>query len=258
MTSWNISPKQFRSCWQKEVSKSLGSITLCADQGVTTCLSLSDGQSTGKDRDGYDLKSIMAKLNRKKKGSKGYKRTQEQRSNYINWSINQLNLDNVKELRLEKLFQMRSGTRTSSFMNRWTYTRINASIKSKCEILGVHVIEQNAIYRSQRCSECGWTQKSNRKGKEFVCKSCGIILDADTNGALNHEADLYQLPYGLSQMKLNRTGFYWLETRIFDSLGQAITVPDENKLNMNESHIISDCDDVNEKIRYTRKQTETV
>lgn len=154
MTSWNISNTQVTSRWQKESIKSNGTITLGADQGVTTCLSLSDGQSTTKNKDGYDLKSIMDKLNNKKKGSKSYKRTQEHRTNYINWSINQLNLDNVKELRLEKLFQMRSGTRTSSFMNRWTYTQINTSIRSKCEILGVPVIEQSATYRSQRCSDC--------------------------------------------------------------------------------------------------------
>jgi len=96
---------------------------------------------------------------------------------------------------------------------------------------GVRLVEQSATYRSQRCSGCGWTQKSNRKGKEFICHVCGECHDADINGALNHEADLYQLPFGLSQQKLNRSGFYWLESGIFDFAGQAITVPDENKTN---------------------------
>ena len=169
-------------------------------------------------------------MTRKKKGSKGFKRAQAHRTNYINMVINQLNFTDVKELRLEKLRQMRTGVASSAIMIRWTYTQINAQVISRCEQLGVRVIEQSATYRSQRCSSCGWTHKASRVRKEFICTHCGIRLDADLNGAQNHEADLYQLPFAFWQLKLNSSGFCWNNNGIFNIAGQALTVPVVTKL----------------------------
>lgn len=230
MTSWQIGLDAVHSRWCGESQVPLGNRIVGADQGLTTCLSLSDGQVTQKCRHGHDLSSIIADLGRKTKGSAGFRRAQNHRTNYINWSINQLNLFGVSELRLEKLFQMRKGVRTSAALNRWTYTQINAQIISRCEALGVRVVEQSATYRSQRCSECGWTHKPSRKGKEFTCTSCACVIDADVNGALNHEADLYRLPAGLWQQKLNKAGFFWTETGLFDSAGRELIVPDVDKV----------------------------
>jgi hypothetical protein len=42
-------------------------------------------------------------MTRKQKGSKSFKRTSNHRKNFINWSINQLNLDNIKEIGLERI-----------------------------------------------------------------------------------------------------------------------------------------------------------
>ena len=232
ITSWQITATTANSLWQLTPSKSSGSKTLGADQGLTTCLSLSDGQTTPTCIHGHDLKSIIADLSRKRKGSKSFGRAQAHRTNYINWSIGQLNLHDLKELRLEKLYQMRTGERTSRNLGHWTYTAINAAVINRCEELGVQVVEQSATYRSQRCSDCGWTQKSNRKGKEFICRACGATHDADINGALNHEADLYRLPVGIWQLQLNRAGFYWKTHGLFDSAGREITVPDVNKYEM--------------------------
>lgn len=226
MTTWRVTNTHVMSTWELDPVKTKGDRVLGADQGLNTCLSLSDGQTTQKCPHGHDLKSIIERMGRKKYGSKAFKRCQVHRTNYINYSINRLNLSNVSELRLEKLRQMRSGKRTSSVLNRWTYTQINAQIISRCEELGVPVKEQSSAYRSQRCSRCGWTQKSNRKGKEFICKSCGEKHDADINGALNHEADLYQLPFGFYKLSLNRSGFFWTTDGVYDEFGQVLTVPD--------------------------------
>lgn len=228
-TSWNISLDQVTARWEKDIAISVGNKIIGGDQGATTCLSLSDGQVTGKNNDGYDLSFIMKILSRKKKGSKAFKRAQCHRTNYINWSIKQLDFSNIKEFRLEKLFQVRKGRKISSFLGSWTYTQINEAIVNSCELLGVQVILQDSTYRSQRCSSCGWVQKSNRKRKEFICHACGEIHDADINGALNHVVDLYQLPTWIRQRKLNIAGFYWLETGIFNSFGRELTVPDEYK-----------------------------
>ena len=225
ITSWQISNKTLFSKWEIEREKTSGNKILGADQGFVTCLSLSDGQTTGKDIHNHDLHSIINKLVRKKKGSNGFAKAQAHRTNYINWSINQLDLSDVKELRLEKLYQMRKGSNMGRNLSHWTYTQINTQIISRCGELGVPVILQSASYRSQRCSDCGWTQKSNRKGKEFICKQCGSIHDADINGALNHEADLYQLPIGFWQKKFNIKGFYWNETSVLTLSGAELIVP---------------------------------
>jgi hypothetical protein len=228
-TTWMVGTEKVMSVWQKDVVKSTGTKVIGADQGYTTCLSLSDNQVTGKCPHGHDLASIIDRMSRKKRGSKAFKRSQAHRTNYVNWAINQLNLTGVGELRLEKLHQMRRGVNMGSHLGHWTYTAINEQIISRCEQLGVRVVEQSATYRSQRCHVCGWTQKSNRKGKEFVCRSCGAIHDADINGALNHEADLYRLPAGFWQMNMNKTGFYWTAMGLFDSFGQELIVPDVQK-----------------------------
>ena len=64
-----------------------------------------------------------------------------------------------------------------------------------------------------------------------MCRSCGEILDADLNGALNHEADIPPIPFSFSRLQLNKSGFFWLETGLFDSAGQELTVPDVKKTN---------------------------
>jgi transposase len=184
---------------------------LGADQGITTCLSLSDGQSTKANKHGYDLTKINKILARKKKGSKGFRRAQTHRKNYINWSINQLNFNNVKKVALEKLYNLRKGKKSSRYLTHWTYTLIKDKLVRLSEEKGFLFIEQDNKYRSQRCSECGWTHKSNRKGKTFKCGSCGFTTDSDLNAASNHEIELVDITPQVWQQKLNRTvGFFWL------------------------------------------------
>ena len=49
-----------------------------------------------------------------------------------------------------------------------------------------NVIKVPAPYTSQRCSECGHTEKANRKTQaEFICLSCSYSGNADHNAALN-------------------------------------------------------------------------
>jgi transposase len=225
-TSWIIGKDSVSSLWGYDPLPTTGTIIVGADQGAKTCLTLSNGQATTTNKHGYDLASIMKKLSRRKKGSKGFKRAQEERTNYINWAINQLDINNIKELRLEKLYDVRRGCNSGRFLGHWTYTAINKKIINRCQEEGVPIKEQSPTYRSQRCSKCGWTHKSNRKKKEFKCICCGYSLDADLNGACNHVVDLFPLPIGMWRSQLNRKGFFWNETGLFDSIGQELTVPD--------------------------------
>ena len=41
-------------------------------------------------------------------------------------------------------------------------------------------------YTSQKCSECGYTDKLNRENQAtFLCKQCGHTMNADLNAAIN-------------------------------------------------------------------------
>lgn len=227
-TSWFVSRDDVTSLWEREKKqhKSNGR-KVGADQGIKTCLTLSDGQITTNCNHEHSIESIMHKISKCKKGSRGFKRAQDHRTNYVNWSIKQLNLDDVKEIGYENVVNIRKGKNTSRLMSAWTFTTIRTAVERRCEEEGVLLSEQGSIYRSQRCSNCGFVHKKNRNKKEFKCTSCGHHLDADLNGALNHEVELNPIPYTLMSMKLNMIGFYWLESGLYDLHGEEITVPQQ-------------------------------
>jgi len=192
---------------------SAGSEIVAIDQGITSLLSVagSDGRRTTSTAcpHGHSLTSIIHKLNAKKPGGRAFRRAQAHRTNYINWSVNQLDLTRVKEVRLEDVGDMGRGQHKSAFLSRFTYSAIEQSIRSKCELSGVRLILQPNEYRSQRCSACGFVHKNNRKGKSFVCRACGTAHDADVNAAENHLADLPAIDRS-AICGLNRTqGFFW-------------------------------------------------
>jgi hypothetical protein len=213
--------------WESFPAKKTEGITVGADQGKTDVLNLGDGQVTPKkDIHGHSLDSIIDVLARRKPGSRNYRRAQRQRENFINWSLNRLNLGNIRHVKLEKIYQMYQGRRVSRKMRRWTYTLISGKTNRMCEELGVQVTEQASAYRSQRCSGCGMVLGRNRKKKEYLCENCGLAIDADYNACLNHEADLPEVPVWLSSLHLNRSeGFFWKPEGFFGADGKELRVP---------------------------------
>jgi len=194
-------------------NKSKGVVAV--DQGAVDCCSLSDGQLTGECNHGHGLRSIMKKLGRCKKGSKGFQRAQKHRTNYINWSINNLDFSDIKTLRIEKLQNVRYGKQSSRFLSHWTYTEINNKLKQEAELNGIEIVEVPNKFRSQRCSCCGYVHKKNRNSKKFKCLSCGFSRDSDSNAASNLMLDLFEIPFYVFKSQINRTtGFYWLEDRV--------------------------------------------
>lgn len=219
----------FQLSWKLERSpKPQGDKIIGIDQGYNTVATLSDGQVTpNSDCHGHSLKSVIDKLSRKKKGSKSFKRAQTHRKNFINWSISQLDFSNIKEVRLERVINIRKGVKSSRKMNHWSNPEIRDKIIRQCEILEVPVVEQSCFYRSQRCSSCGSVRKANRKGKTYECKNCGFVCDADLNAANNHEVDLPDIPINLRGCKLNLgNGFFWKPEGLFNYDGSELIVPD--------------------------------
>jgi transposase len=209
-------------------------ITVGADTGMNNIITLSNNVISPKiDIHGHSLNSILDKLSKKKKGSKSFKKCQDHRTNFINWSINQLNLENIKVIKLEKVSNIFYKKNTSRKLSGWTNRQIQKKVLSKGEESGVQIILQSCTYRSQRCSGCGVVCKQNRKGSIYKCKDCGLHLDSDLNASLNHEIDLPDIPYWLQQLNLNKaSGFLWKPEGFYDLIGKEIRVPCTNKDNI--------------------------
>ena len=179
------------------------------DIGATNLYTCSDRQVAKEDKHGHTLSSIMMKLKRKRKGSKGFQRAASHRENYINWSINQLNLDKVETLKIENIKYLRFKQNKGRYLSHFVYTNIFDKIGERCLASGVQIKRVNPTYTSQRCSECGWVRKSNRKGTQFRCTSCGFTAGADLNASFNIALDLPAIGRRERLLHKNRVGFYW-------------------------------------------------
>ena len=85
------------------------------------------------------------------------------------------------------------------------FGEIRRNLEYKCGRL----VEINPAYTSQTCSECGHTDKENRKTQaRFLCVSCGFASNADTNAAMNIRrlgmAQLHGEGSGISTVPANR------------------------------------------------------
>lgn len=68
----------------------------------------------------------------------------------------------------------------------WSFFELRQNIEYKSRLNGVTVIFVNPKNTSRECSECGYTDKDNRKSQsEFVCLKCSHSQNADINAAIN-------------------------------------------------------------------------
>jgi len=206
----------------KDPEKKIEGKSIGLDIGEKSVFYCSDGQNSQKDLHGWTLDKIIKKLAKKKRGSRAFKKAQAHRKNYINWSLNQLDLSKTKELRIEDISKLRYKNHSSRRLSHWTYTEIFGKIEKLCEETGVHISRRDPTYTSQRCSLCGWVRKANRKGKLFVCDRCKMRTDADLNSSRNLQLILPRIPTAIRRKELNRKGFYWLPKGIFSNDGEEL------------------------------------
>jgi transposase len=214
--------------WEYSVTESAGNRSLGADTGINAVVTLSDGQSTIADKHGHSLNSILRKISIKKKGSKSFNKSLIQRDNFIRWSVNQLNLSNIKEIKLEKVSNFRYKKNVGKFLNYSGEALIRSKLIDFAEDHGVRVVLQNSAYRSKRCSQCGYVCSANRKNKLFSCKHCSFQADADYNASCNHEQSLPSANWLRYHPDKSRK-FFWKENGFFNLDGSELTVPDTIK-----------------------------
>ena len=82
--------------------------------------------------------------------------------------------------------RIKARKRERATQQSWSFAQLGGFISYKAEMAGVPVIEVDPYFTSQRCSECGYTNKKNRKTRDsFCCGRCGHTSHADENGAQN-------------------------------------------------------------------------
>jgi hypothetical protein len=227
--SFLVSPTHINIRFDIQVEKKKIGRIEGSDQGMRTCITLSDGQVTGKCPHGHSLESICKSISKKKKGSKSFKKSQEHRKNYINWAIKQLDLTDIKEINLEKIKYLGKGRRVNRYLQSFTYKEIKTALTKTCNLAGVQIKETSNAYRSQRCSSCGFVHKSSRHGEMFKCRSCSFEMNADLNAAMNHRVKLVEIAGRFSHLPNKTTGFYWKSNGLFDVNGVEIIVSLVNK-----------------------------
>lgn len=191
--------------------------TIGIDVGIADVWSDSRGNRSSdfKDVHGHTLSSILKKivkkesrkrssedievLKRKKKNHKKRKvdvtkkrskrllRAFRHRDNFVNWTLNRLDLDGVSTVKVEDLKNMKKGKRCDRFRSHWTYSKFFHKVDTLTEGLGVRVLRVDPRNTSRKCSLCGAVDVRSRRGKRFKCVSCGHAQDADTNAAINVE-----------------------------------------------------------------------
>ena len=92
----------------------------------------------------------------------------------------------VKIIKLERLSNIRSATRTSRKNNHslhnWSFYRLAMFIEYKAKLAGITVEYVDPAYTSQTCPVCGHVHHAN--DRNYVCK-CGFHVHRDVLGAMN-------------------------------------------------------------------------
>jgi putative transposase len=71
-------------------------------------------------------------------------------------------------------------------LHGWAFNRFTTLLEYKTEVEGIEVVQKSERGTSKSCSVCGRKRRANRQERGlYVCDECGLVANADTNGAEN-------------------------------------------------------------------------
>lgn len=175
---------------------------LGVDLGIAVIAADSDGELyCGKKLNRIRHRNQALRRKLQKKGTKSAKRLLKRRSkreqrfaadsnHCISKQIVSIAKRTSRGIAIEDLEGIRGRIRATraerTTLHSWAFAQLGGFLAYKAKRAGVPLLRIDPRYTSQRCSECGHTEKSNRKTRdEFCCKACGFSIHADTNGARN-------------------------------------------------------------------------
>ncbi|HEY3648955.1 MAG TPA: transposase [Streptosporangiaceae bacterium] len=175
---------------------------LGVDLGIVNIATISDGQRmAGRRLNRYRRRqlALRRKLQAKKtKSAKRLLKRQRRREARFAADTNHCIAKTIvttaertgRGIALEDLTGIRARVRLRkdqrSSLHSWAFAQLGQFIAYKARRAGVPVTYVDPAYTSQQCSECSYTDRSNRAGQAtFVCRACGVTMHADLNGSRN-------------------------------------------------------------------------
>lgn len=195
---------QFNFEFEKKLNTNNKSIGI--DLGICSCLTTSDNEQISSNDKGKPYHEIMKEIVRKRKGSKSFNKKLKERNNCSNYCVNQLDWNNISEICIEDIKNLRKCKKTNKIRRHWNYRFILDSLERISELNNVYLNKKNPMFTSQRCSSCGYVNKSNRNEEMFLCLFCGFATNADYNASINLKENLY--PFKRSEIPAERK-FFW-------------------------------------------------
>ena len=108
-----------------------------------------------------------------------------------NWNYAHFVVDNAIEqgcgtIQMEDLSGISKDDKQNKMLSHWAFYDLQLKISNLAAENGIEVRKIRPAYTSQRCSECGYIDKNNRKIQAvFQCQRCGFKKNADFNAARN-------------------------------------------------------------------------
>ena len=167
------------------------------DRGLYNTVSLSDGQVYSSQQVRKKKREFLfVKRQLQAKGTRSAKRLLRKRSgrekrfsSHINHCISKWLVSlpyNTYVLEdLTGIRKQRKGKKLNGWLSNWTFFQLETFLQYKAEGIGKQVVKVDARYTSQKCSNCGITEKKNRNKSQYHCVSCGYFENADINAAKN-------------------------------------------------------------------------
>ena len=174
------------------------------DVGLKTFASLSNGENIENPRffrkEEKALAKAQRKLSKQKRGSRERKkarkivsriheRIRNRRHDFVHQTarrlVNRYGVIAVEKLNVKGMVKNHCLAKSISDAS-WSMFR--SVLTMKAESAGRLVVTVNPAYTSQMCSGCGNIQKKSLSVRTHKCLSCGLVLDRDTNAAVNIKA----------------------------------------------------------------------
>ena len=196
--------KRFKKCFKAnlnlfnhQIFNKLIDRVVGIDSGLYNIVSLSDGflyACNGIRK--FKRKVLFLKKQLQEKGTRSAKRKLKALSGYEKRFILNENHKIAKQLVempfdiyvLEDLSGIRKqkskGKKLNKWLSNWSFWQLEQLLTYKAEAVGKQVVKVDARYTSQKCSNCGKIEKSNRNGSHYAC-SCGYRDHSDTNASKN-------------------------------------------------------------------------
>ncbi|EQD68527.1 protein containing Transposase, IS605 OrfB, partial [mine drainage metagenome] len=158
------------------------------DTGIHTLAALSDGTLLGT-----DMKPLVERVKHCQHGSNGQRRARAALHQRMAEVAKEVTSFSPRLVVAEDLTRLSHGTKRDRRLARnmrrslgaWAYRDWLDRLEQACEMDRVRFERVPPAYTSQRCHVCGHTERGNRKGEVFCCRSCGFAGNADVNAAKN-------------------------------------------------------------------------